>query len=263
LLIDALRLAQRLQFNADEMQILRRSILNPGERLVIVVGNYGSGKTEAAINLALRLADDGGMVQLADLDLVNPYFRCREALELLQAHGIRVVVPRGELIQADLPILLPEVQGMLHPPGETISLFDVGGDEVGSRVLSSLRPGVKEGEYQLWQVINARRPFTDSVEGCLAMQEALELASRMRVTGLLVNTHLIEETTAEVVLAGWQLAGEVSRRNGCPIRCVAIHERLTAEPALRAIDAPVLRIRRTMLPPWLQTSGGLNGTNRV
>lgn len=236
-------------------------IVKPGEQLIMVVGNYGSGKTEASVNLALELAHAGVAVQIADLDLVNPYFRCREAVELLRGHGIRVVVPPSATISADLPILLPEVRGMLHPPAATVSLFDVGGDDVGSRVLSTFRPVLQEGHYELWQVINARRPFTETVEGCLNMQHEIERSSRLRVTGLLVNTHLIEETTAEIIVEGWRLAKQVSARNGVPIRCVAVRTTLAEEPALIEIDVPILLLQRTMPPPWLKQSGEMHGTN--
>lgn len=217
-----------------------------------MVGNYGSGKTEIAVNLAFLLAARGATVQLADLDLVNPYFRSREARELLEAQGIRVVVPPPRLASSDLPIVVPEIRGMLRPPAGTISLFDIGGDDVGARVLGSLRTDLEEGGYELWQVINAQRPFTDSVDGCLAMQKDIEQASRLRVTGLLVNSHLIDETTPETVLTGWRLAQEVARQSGLPIRAVAIMARLAGAPSLAdVITAPVLPLRRTMVPPWL------------
>ena len=109
---------------------LDSGIVGPGERLIIVVGNYGSGKTEVAVNLALRLASQGARVQLADLDLVNPYFRSREVRELLEAQGIRVVLPPPRLASSDLPIVVPEIRGMLRPPAGTRSIFDVGGDDV-------------------------------------------------------------------------------------------------------------------------------------
>jgi hypothetical protein len=223
----------------------------------MVVGNYGSGKTEASVNIALELAHAGTAVQIADLDLVNPYFRCREARELMRAHGIRVVVPPESQMWADLPILVPEIRGMLRPPDEVVSLFDVGGDDVGARVLSTFRPELREGAYELWQVINARRPFTDTVDGCLNMQRDIEATSRLRVTGLLVNTHLMEDTTPEIVIEGWRLARRVSERNGVPIRCVAVRETLVEEPALIEINVPILRLQRTMLPPWARTTGGV------
>ena len=147
--------------------------------------------------------------------------------------------------------MLPEIAGMLQPPEGVLTLFDVGGDEVGARVLASLRPRIVDGQYELWQVINSRRPFTGTVDGCLAMQREMELASRLRMTGLLVNSHLIEETTEDVVLEGWNLAREVADRAGLPIRCVAAMEHLADAPEIAGIGAPRLRLQRHMLPPWL------------
>jgi len=217
----------------------------------MVVGAYGSGKTEISVNLAVAVASTGRKVQIADLDIVNPYFRCREARLLMEQHDIRVVVPPGAQEYADLPIVLPEIAGMLQPPEGVLTLFDVGGDEVGARVLASMRPRIIDGQYELWQVINSRRPFTGTVEGCLNMLREMELASRLRITGLLVNSHLIEQTTQDVVLEGWSLAREVAEKSGLPIRCVAAMEQLADAPEIAGIEAPLLRLQRHMLPPWL------------
>ena len=230
----------------------RHAIVGDSDRLIAIVGNYGSGKTELSVNLALQLSASGRRVQIADLDLVNPYFRCREARVLMEAHGIRVVVPPGAQMWADLPIILPEIRGMLRPPDGTLSIFDVGGDDAGARALASFRPAIAEGEYELWQVINARRPFTDTVAGCLAMRRAIEDASRWRVTGLLANSHLIDETTVDVVMDGWRLTKAVRAETGLPIRAVAIMSHLAEAADLQVMDAPVLRLHRHMLPPWLQ-----------
>lgn len=230
--------------------VARRDLVQPGDRLIAIVGNYGSGKTEVAVNLSLHLSRLGTSVHIADLDLVNPYFRCREAADLMSAHGIRVVVPPGSQVFADLPIVLPEIAGMLHPKAGTVSLFDVGGDDVGARALAALRPRVRDGEYQLWQVINAKRPFTDTVAGCLAMRQHIEKASRWRVTGWIVNTHLIEETTPSTILDGWRLGTAVADETGLPIRLVAVMDGLAGAPELAGIDAPVLRMTRLMTPPW-------------
>lgn len=230
-------------------------IIRPTDRVVAIVGNYGSGKTEVAVNLAIQLAASGRRVQIADLDIVNPYFRCREARALMEAHGIRVVVPPGAQVWADLPIILPEIRGMLHPPEGTISILDVGGDDVGARSLASFRTNLADGDYQLWQVVNAKRPFTDTVAGCLEMQRAIEVASRFSVTGLVVNSHLIDETNTEAVLDGWQLGRAVSVEAGLPIRLVAVMAHLVDALELAVIDAPILRLRRHMLPPWLQAEG--------
>ncbi len=226
-------------------------MVQSGDRLIAIVGNYGSGKTEVSVNLSLQLARRGVRVQIADLDIVNPYFRCREASLLMEAHGIRVVVPPGAQVWADLPIILPEIRGMLHPPPGTISILDVGGDDAGARALASFRTSVADGDYQLWQVINAKRPFTDTVAGCLRMRRAIESASRFSVTGWLANSHLIDDTTPEAVLEGWRLAQAVAEETGLPIRLVAVMDALADAPELEEIDAPVLRLRRHMLPPWL------------
>jgi len=243
------------------------AIVRPGERVVAIVGNYGSGKTELSVNLSLQMAASGRRVQIADLDIVNPYFRCREARELMEQHGIRVVVPPGAQAWADLPIILPEIRGMLRPADGTLSVFDVGGDDVGARALASLRTSIRDGEYELWQVINAKRPFTDTVAGCLEMRRAIEDASRWRVTGLLVNSHLIDETTADVVMDGWRLAEAVRAETGLPIRLVAAMAHLAEAPELAAVDAPILRLERHMLPPWLQRDrealAPARGPNRV
>jgi hypothetical protein len=227
------------------------ALVGPAERLLMIVGSYGSGKTEICVNLAIELARTGLRVQLADLDIVNPYFRSREARALMQLHGIRVVVPPGAQVWADLPIVVREIQGLLRPEKGTISIFDVGGDDVGARVLSSFRPNIADDRYQLWQVINSRRPFTGTVEACLEMRQALEHASRLRVTGFVANSHLIEETTPDVVLEGWRLTREVARQTDLPVRCVAAREPFARSRELAGISAPLLHLQRHMLPPWL------------
>jgi hypothetical protein len=245
-------------------------LVRSGERVIAIVGNYGSGKTELAVNLSLQLARAGRRVQIADLDLVNPYFRCREAGDVMGAHGIRVVVPPGSQAWADLPIVLPEIRGMLRPAGDVITIFDVGGDDVGARALASFRTSVADGEYELWQVINAKRPFTDTVDGCLAMRRSLEAASRWTVTGLVVNSHVIDETTVDTVLEGWRLAVAIRARTGLPIRFVAAMDQLADDPALDRVDAPILRLQRHMRPPWLHPApravplfnGAIHGPNR-
>ena len=228
------------------------NIVRSTDRVIAIVGGYGSGKTEVAVNLSLQLADAGVRVQIADLDLVNPYFRCREARDLMASRGIRVVVPPGTQVWADLPIVLPEIRGMLRPPDGTVSIFDVGGDDVGAKALASFRTSIADGDYQLWQVVNAKRPFTSSVTGCLEMRRAIEHASRWKVTGLLVNSHLIDATTPATVLEGWHLARAVAAEGDVPIRGVAVMAPLADDAELAAIDVPILRLHRHMRPPWLR-----------
>ena len=218
----------------------------------MVAGNYGSGKTEVAVNLAIALIGKGFNVSIADLDIVNPYFRCREAHTLMEEHGIRVVMPPASMTWADLPIIVPEIKGMLNPKENQVSLFDVGGDEVGARLLSSFVDPLGDSPYALWQVINSRRPFTDTVEGCLKMKAGIESTSRLNVTGLVVNSHLIQETTPEVILEGYHLARRVSEQSGGPIMFVTAMDDQADAPALGEVKVPILRLKRYMLPPWIR-----------
>jgi len=215
-------------------------VVGPEDRLVIMVGSYGSGKTEVCVNLAVELARSGRKVQIADLDIVNPYFRCREA---------------KQLAFADLPIVLPEIRGMINPPDGTLTIFDVGGDDVGARVLASLRTSIMA--YELWQVVNSKRPFTDTLEGCIAMQHAVEKSSRLKITGVVANSHLIDQTTPSVVSEGWRLAQSVAAHSEIPVRCVAMMRELAESPQLETIGVPKLRMQRHMLPPWIQAGAEL------
>jgi hypothetical protein len=220
----------------------------PDHRIVVIVGNYGSGKTEVAVNLALRLCESRP-VAIADLDIVNPYFRCREARIEMESRGIRVINPEGDFQAADLPIILPEIRGSVQK-GEGTLIFDVGGDDVGAKVLSSLADVFAGSDYSMLQVLNARRPFTENVEGCLKIRAEIEASSRLQVSGLVSNTHLMEETDADTVIEGLRLAGEVGTAGSVPVAFVTADENLRETLDASKIDCPILWIQRRMLPPW-------------
>ena len=222
----------------------------PDEHIVAVVGAFGSGKSEVTVNLALALTAAGRRVTLVDLDLVNPYFRSREARMLLESAGVRVIVPPGDQAWADLPIVVPEVFGALNPGAGETTLLDVGGDDVGARVLGGMRTALAAAKAGLWQVVNERRPFTSTLEGCVRMQISLERSARVPVTGIVSNAHLIDETTADVVLGGLALARTFGAERGIPVRCVAVRGELAHAAAIRDCGVPVLRLERRMLPPW-------------
>lgn len=222
------------------------------QKLHMIVGNYGSGKTEVAVNLALALARAGRRVSIADLDVVNPYFRCREARVLMEEAGVRVVVPSGAQSFSELPIVLPEIRALLRPAPDEVSLFDVGGDPVGAKLLSSLVEPLGDTPYQLWQVINSRRPFTDTVEGCLRMRDGIEEASRLKVTGFIANSHLVTETTLEVIQEGIRMGREVSRRSGLPLVFYTAMQEFADSPQLAGEEVPLFVMRRIMLPPWIR-----------
>ncbi len=127
------------------------------EGIVIIVGNYGSGKSEISINLAIYMKKIGMEVIITDLDLINMYFRIREAKDLLNKHSIKVIIPQKKYLYADLPICTPEISGMLKNPKQ-LSIIDCGGDEAGVTVLGTFSDSLNKVSKQVLQVINPFRP---------------------------------------------------------------------------------------------------------
>lgn len=223
----------------------------PTVKVVLFTGNYGSGKTEVAVNYTLWLAKQNRRVKIADLDLVNPYFRCREAREPLENLGVTVIAPEGGYHHADLPILLPEVRGLIENPDE-FSILDVGGDDVGATVLAALSNLFRKSSYEMYFVANQNRPFTDTVEGCLKIMSEVEQASHLTVSAVVGNTHLMEETTWPMVETGIKFTEEVAKVKGVPVAFIAVEQRLLSAEQASSCRFPLLPIERLMLPPWKQ-----------
>ena len=217
--------------------------------IVIVVGNYGSGKTETAVNLAFHRKAAGIDVRVADLDLVNPYFRTREARHILFEKGIKVVLPEEKYMNADLPILAPQVAGLIRNPAE-LTILDAGGDDVGTTVLAALADSFVDRDVNLVQVVNPLRPFTETVEGCKRIQEEIEASSKLKITGLVSNANLIDETTPDIIYKGYELIQELSHQTGIRVEFITAHEKLLPELDLSRFDTPVLPILRQLVPPW-------------
>src|SRR3989339_733402 len=226
--------------------------------IVVICGNYGSGKTETAVNLAIKRKMDGIDVKITDLDLVNPYFRTREARVLLESLGITVILPDRQYMHADLPILAPAVAGMIQQPSE-LTILDAGGDDVGVTVLAALENHLSKKKVQLLQVINPFRPFTEDVKGCIRIKEEIEASSKMKVTGLVGNANLIDETLPEHIYKGYDLLKEVSSATGLKIEFITACSNIYPQLELNRFSCPVLEIQRKMNPPWkrLSSKGGL------
>lgn len=217
--------------------------------IVVIVGNYGSGKTEVAINLAIFQKKAGMDVRVGDLDLVNPYFRTREARQLLKDKGIDLVLPPNQYLHADLPILTPEIAGMIRQPGE-LAILDAGGDDVGATVLAALADHLKDRTVQTLQVVNPFRPFTDSIDGCVKIRREIEVASRLAVTGIIGNANLMDYTTPADIEDGHAYVSRLSKESGLPLVFVTAAADLLPLLSLERFACPVLPIHRQLVPPW-------------
>lgn len=219
--------------------------------VVVLVGNYGSGKTEVAVHLAMDQMRQGHKVQVADLDLVNPYFRTREVRRLLRGHHIDVILPPEHLLHADLPILMPQVAGMIRQPGD-VAILDVGGDDVGARVLAALGDVFQEMRHPLHilQVINPFRPNTDTVARCQQMRWAIEARAHLTVDGWVGNAHLMEETTVADVHLGAAFLQRLESQSGVAVQWIGVPHRLLSHADLSAYPWPVLPMGRQLVPPW-------------
>ena len=217
--------------------------------IVIICGNYGSGKTETATNLAIARKKDGIEVKIADLDLVNPYFRTREARVLLEEMGIEVILPDEKYMHADLPILTPAVAGIIQKPAE-LTLLDAGGDDAGVTVFAALADHLCKKKVHMLQVINLFRPFTETIEGCIKMKKEIEKSSKMKITGLVGNTNLIDETTPEHIYEGYTFLTDVSKATGLNIEFITAVSQLIPQLEMDRFTCPVLEINRKLNPPW-------------
>lgn len=217
--------------------------------IVIIVGNYGSGKTEISINLAANRKQAGVDVRVADLDLVNPYFRTREAKDALGSLGIDVVLPEDKYLQADLPILSPLVAGMIRRPSE-LTLLDVGGNDVGATVLASLEDLFQDQPTRMIQVVNPLRPDTNTVAGCLKVRKAIEAAARQTISGIIGNANLIDETGCDEIYSGYEFVLTLAQQSGLPLEFITIPRELMAEIDPDRFSCPILPIDRQLVPPW-------------
>lgn len=235
-------------------------------RATVFVGAFGSGKTELALNFAIRLAEAGSGTDgsagdgvpravLADIDILKPMFRSRELGAQLAAMGVRVVSGAPEYEMADVPALSPAIYGAIEDKSVPL-VMDVGGDDDGARALGRFRSHLERAGYDMLYVVNTLRPFSSEPEEIITMLHAVEGASRLSCTALVSNTNLGAASTAEEARAGLDTVRRVSGEVGIPVRFFTVSRGVARSfpESVRRIsldsDIPAFVIDRLVLPPW-------------
>lgn len=224
-------------------------------RYTVLVGNYGSGKTELAIAIArAQRRRCQGRVALVDLDIVNPYFRSAEQRPLLEAEGIEVFMPSFAMSTVDIPALPAQIQAVFEQPFAHV-VIDVGGDDTGATALGRYAPytGALRSEMEVLYVVNPCRPLSAAVEDIVDLFCLIERQARLTPDHLVNNANLQEQTTPEVLLAGQALVDEAARALGCPVGMIAgrAHLRDALPEALRPL---FFSFEPIMKPDWLVDS---------
>ena len=217
-------------------------------RFLVLVGNYGSGKTELALNLALAAAGEKSTM-LVDLDIVNPYFRSGEKARELREAGVRVLMPSFALSTVDIPALPAEIQSVFITPSDRV-IFDVGGDDTGAAALGRYAPSFRQfrEDTAVALVVNAMRPLTQTAEDAAELGRRIEQRGRMRIDVVINNTNLADCTTPEMLLQGREVACGAARLLG--VECV-VDAGMTE--LLRQSGLPDgLPVARYMKPEWME-----------
>ena len=220
-------------------------------RIRIITGHYGSGKTEFAVNYVKKLRESvDGRVAIADLDIVNVYFRSREKKEELEEKGIQVIASNLDTAVADVPA----VSGAMTMPvinKEYQYVVDLGGNDVGTLVLGRIKPLLDHAEADFFMVVNAYRPNTSTPGGIIEQMENLEYAAGLKVTGFINNTNLVRETTAECLLHGDEVLKEVTKRTGVPVKYVSYVKDVMTEEIPEGLSGELFPMEFNMRKTWM------------
>lgn len=195
-------------------------------RITLFAGHYGSGKTNIAVNYALRLRKSGLAVTVADLDIVNPYFRTKDSAPELEAAGVGLVVSPYANTNVELPALPPDLYAITHDRSRHWVL-DVGGDDRGAFALGRLAPAIlEENDFSMVLVVNAYRPLAKELDDALGIIAEIQQAAGLPVTELVNNSNLGAETTADTVLNSRAYAEALAARLSVPLSMTTVREDL-------------------------------------
>jgi len=192
------------------------------KRVTLFAGHYGSGKTNAAVNYAFALKNEGLEVTVADLDTVNPYFRTKDSEKDLAEAGIKLIASEFANSNVDLPALPAEMYNVVFDKSR-YAVLDIGGDDRGAFALGRYTPSIlEENDYDMLFVINCYRPLSKNPEDTVEIMREIEAASGIPFNGIVNNSNLGPETTPETVKDSFEYAKSVARLSGLPIKLTTV-----------------------------------------
>ena len=199
------------------------------KRLTLFAGHYGTGKTNVAVNYALELKRQGKKVCVADLDIVNPYFRTKDSAKELKEAGIDLISPKFANSNVDLPALPAEAYRLVEDTS-TYGVIDIGGDDQGAYALGRYTPFIKEeNDYRMVFVVNCYRPLTSNAKDALEVMREIEAACRLKFTDIVNNSNLGNETTKETVLASKKFIEELKELSGLDVFMNTVKDNLAED----------------------------------
>lgn len=199
------------------------------KRVTLFAGHYGSGKTNIAVNYAEYLKNEGYDVVIADLDIVNPYFRTKDSIERLEENGIELISPEYANTNVDLPALPSEIYGVVQNRSRH-AVLDIGGDDRGAYALGRFAPYIlEENDYEMIYVANFSRPLTRTAEDAIEVMREIELAGGIKFTAIVNNTNLGQETTIETVLNSSHEAQRLGELSGLPLLFTSVEKSVAAK----------------------------------
>lgn len=217
-------------------------------RLKIIIGAYGSGKSEVSVNLALNMRRENPdqKVLLADLDIVNPFYRSSDAAKELEKNDIRLISPMYANSNVDAPVLSGEVY-VIFDDDSYRGVFDIGGEDMGATILGSMKSRLDQTDAELLMAVNTRRPFTSTADEIIVMASELQEASKLKIKGFINNTNILEQTTYEDILEGEKILKEVSERTGIPVVLTTFMEGVVQDDQISNLGTPaVMKMRRNI-----------------
>ncbi len=198
------------------------------KRVTLFAGHYGSGKTNIAVNYAVWLKNQGKDVIIADMDIVNPYFRTKDSIDVLENNGIELISPEFANSNVDLPALPQEMYRVVQEKSKC-AVLDIGGDDRGAYALGRYRPSIlEENDYEMVFVANFYRPLTTTPEEALEVMREVEAAAGIKFTAIVNNSNVGGETTVEDILATTKKAEQLSELSGLPILFTTAEKRLAS-----------------------------------